>query len=49
MSGPDVGEQVKLLHLAQGQAPTVMTLESRMQSLRAHLASAPAAAEKVAG
>ncbi len=45
MSGPDVGEQVRLLHLAgEGAAGQVVGLEARVQALKEVLAKHPAPA-----
>jgi glutamyl/glutaminyl-tRNA synthetase len=44
MSGPDVGEQVKLLHLAGAGATAVVGLEERVKALKEVLAKHPAPA-----
>jgi hypothetical protein len=45
MSGPDVGEQIRLLHLAEGHAAGLVPLSERITKLKAFLASG-ALAEK---
>lgn len=42
MSGPDVGEQVRLLHLAGSGAVGVVGLEARVKALKEELAKHPA-------
>jgi len=49
MSGPDVGEQVKLLHLAEKGAVSVVGLPARIAELKEVLSKHPAEKEPVAG
>lgn len=49
MSGPDVGEQVKLLHLAEKGAVNVVGLPARIAELKEVLSKHPAEKEPVAG